>query len=83
MTQLRKGIGRLLRRERTRVGFSQRKLARAAAVDVSCICHIEAGRRTPSVELLYVLAGSLGCLVSDLLPAARAPSTPRGEPDAK
>ena len=61
-------LGRNVRRARLATGFSARRLGLALQVDGSYLSHLEAGRRVPSLDFLYALAGLLGCHPSELLP---------------
>ena len=51
--------GEALRERRTRLGFSQDDLARAAGIDVTTVCNIEAGRNRPRPSTLRLLADAL------------------------
>ena len=48
--------------------ISQRRLAKILGVCNSYLCHLEAGRREPSVALLYRIAKELGGHVGGYLP---------------
>ena len=67
-------LGRQIRRRRKMVRFTQMETAARAGISVSFYCHVERGRRKPSLETLLSIAKVLGCgldeLVSDDLPSA-------------
>lgn len=58
--QQRNEFGRRLAVNRQAMGLSQRQLAKRLDVDNSCLSHLEAGRRLPSLDLLYKIAAELG-----------------------
>ena len=64
-------IGQRLKRERLSRSMTQRSLAEAVEVGVPHISKIEAGRESPSDELLQKIAEVFGCDVDELLLAAR------------
>ena len=64
-------IGQRIKRERLDRGMTQRVLARAVGVGAPHISKIEAGRESPSDELLQKIAGVLECDFEELLLAAR------------
>jgi transcriptional regulator with XRE-family HTH domain len=49
-------LGEVIKARREAIGFSQRKLARAVGVEGSHIAFIEAGRRRPSLPVLFRLS---------------------------
>jgi transcriptional regulator with XRE-family HTH domain len=59
-------IGNRLRRERERVGISQRELARRIGLSASMISQIESGQSKPSVSTLYAIVTELGVSVDDI-----------------
>lgn len=59
-------IGSRLRRERERVGISQRELARRIGLSASMISQIESGQSKPSVSTLYAIVTELGVSVDDI-----------------
>lgn len=61
-------FGRLLALRRRARGLSQRKLAPILGVCNSYLCHLEAGRREPSIGLLYRIALELGGTAGGYLP---------------
>lgn len=53
-------IGRLLRLERERVGWTQRGLARRAATSQQCVSRVERGVAAPTTAVIERLFGALG-----------------------
>jgi transcriptional regulator with XRE-family HTH domain len=53
------GIGDRLREERTKVGISQRELARRLGLSASLISQLESGQSKPSVGTLYAIVTEL------------------------
>ena len=64
-------LGRRIKRERLDRGMTQRALAEEVGVGTPHISKIEAGRESPSDELLRKIAEVLGCDFDELLLAAR------------
>ena len=64
-------IGQRVKRERLSRSMTQRTLAEAVGVGVPHISKVEAGRESPSDELLGKIALVFGCDVDELLLAAR------------
>ena len=64
-------IGQRIRRERLKRSMTQRDLAEDVGVGAPHISKIEAGRESPSDELLRSIAEVLGCNFHELLLAAR------------
>ena len=64
-------IGQRIKRERLNRSMTQRVLAKEAGVGAPHISKIEAGRESPSDELLQKIAEVLGCDFDELLLAAR------------
>jgi transcriptional regulator with XRE-family HTH domain len=64
-------IGGRIKRERLKLGWTQRQLADAAKVGVPHISKVEADRENPSDELLGRLAPLFNLDVEELLIAAR------------
>lgn len=58
-------IGRRLRAVRTRVGMSQRQLARVSGVANATISQIEAGRLNPTVSMLKKVLGGIPISLSE------------------
>ncbi len=67
------GIGGRLREERTRVGISQRELARRLGLSASLISQLESGISKPSVGTLYAIVTELDLSIDALV---------RGDEDA-
>jgi len=61
-------FGKRIAARREVTGISQRKLAPLLGVCNSYLCHIEAGRRVPSIGFLYKLAAILGGHAGGYLP---------------
>jgi transcriptional regulator with XRE-family HTH domain len=59
-------IGARLRRERERVGISQRELARRLGLSASLISQVESSRSKPSVSTLYAIVTELGVSLDEL-----------------
>lgn len=51
---------------RERLGISQRALARKAGLSQSTLSRIESGERTPKMSEIILIAGVLGCSVSEI-----------------
>ena len=64
-------MGQRIRRERLKRGMTQRDLAKEVDVGAPHISKIEAGRESPSDELLRSIAEVLDCDFEELLLAAR------------
>lgn len=63
-------FGRALRAARETAGLGSRELARAIDTDNSYICHLEKGRRIPTLHTLVRLADELGADAFALAKAA-------------
>lgn len=81
---MRRLVGRNVRRARDAAGLSQEKLAEAADLSQQYLSSLETGRRNPTVLTLYFLAEQLNVRVTDLVapdPEALAePSSPAPRP---
>ena len=64
-------VGQRIRRERLKRTMTQRDLAEEVGVGAPHISKIEAGRESPSDELLRSIADALDCDFDELLLAAR------------
>lgn len=64
----RRRFGEQLALRRSAKGFSQRRLAKVLGICNSYLCHLEAGRREPSIGLLYRIADQLGGHAGEYLP---------------
>ena len=60
-------IGRRIRRQRIKLGFTQERLAELAGISLSFLGHIERGTRKLSVDTLYKIAQGLQCSADELL----------------
>lgn len=76
------GIGDRLRAERSRVGISQRELARRLGLSPSLISQLESGQSLPSVGTLYAIVTELGVSLDRLMRGDQVPdgSSAAGEP---
>ena len=63
-------IGETLRRLRTEKGLSQKQLADRLHVERGSVTNWEAGRRVPSIDMLYKIAEALGVDTTALMAAA-------------
>lgn len=59
-------LGRVIRRRREEAGLIQEELAARADVDVTYIRGIEAGRRNPTIQLIWAIAGGLGLSFAEI-----------------
>ena len=64
-------VGRRIKRERLNRAMTQRELAKEVGVGAPHISKIEAGRESPSDELLRTIAEVLDCDFDELLLAAK------------
>ncbi len=62
-----KQFGEKVRKERTRLGISQEKLALSSGLDRTYISGIERGRRNPSLKNIGRIAAALKLDLKDLL----------------
>ena len=60
-------FGRVIKEIRTEKGLSQESLGFKSGLDRTYIWRIEAGRRTPSVEVLFSLANGLDVKASEII----------------
>lgn len=58
---------------RARAGITQKTLAERCGVTIHAIGDIEAGRRKPSIDLLFCLSVALGVSTPDLLDSGKEP----------
>ncbi len=63
---LRENIGNAIKNARSFAGFTQERLAELVNVSPTYIRHLETGRRTPSVTILYDIAINLNMSVDDI-----------------
>lgn len=66
MTEARRGFGLAVRLARTRKGWSQEGLARAAELERTYVSDIERGVRNPSLEVQVRIAAALEVPLSEL-----------------
>ena len=59
--------GRKVREIRLRRGISQNRLAKSAGISQSALSAIESNVKNPSAVTVELLAGALGCTVSELI----------------
>jgi transcriptional regulator with XRE-family HTH domain len=64
-------VGREVRRIRQERGLSQGHLARSSGVDRATLNQLEGGRRSPTIDTLEKLAGTLAVEVADFFPRAQ------------
>ena len=64
----RAAFGARLRELRVGRGWSQEDFAHRAELDRTYVSGIERGRRNPTLEIIYLLAGTLGVPVANLFP---------------
>lgn len=72
---VRRLVGRNLRRLRLERGLSQEKLAHDARIAPSFISQIENGKRSPTVTLLQQLAATLRAPIVEFFAEGKAPVT--------
>jgi transcriptional regulator with XRE-family HTH domain len=60
-------LGRRIQRLRVTKGLTQEQLCELAEIDRSYIQRIEAGTRTPSIEIVIRIQKGLGCSWDELL----------------
>lgn len=70
---IRRQLGRNLKRLRLEKGWSQEELADQAGLHRTYVSGVERGVRNPTITIVAALAKALGVPASDLI-AARAPS---------
>jgi transcriptional regulator with XRE-family HTH domain len=66
MTSIKEVLGKNLRENRRRCGFSQEKLAEKAGISTHYLAMIEIARNFPTSEILERLAGAMGIEVFEL-----------------
>lgn len=64
----RAAFGARVRKLRVGRGWSQEDFAHRAELDRTYVSGIERGRRNPTLDIIYRLAGTLGVPVADLFP---------------
>ena len=84
---MRRLVGRNVRRARGAAGCSQEKLAEGAGVSQQYVSNLETGKVNATVITLYMIAQNLGVSVADLVTAdaqaAGDPPGPRPRPRRK
>ena len=65
-------LGKAIRAERLRNGWSQEDLADAAKINRSYVTDLENGKRTPNLATLMQVAGAFGMKTSKLIAAGEA-----------
>jgi transcriptional regulator with XRE-family HTH domain len=82
--ELAKLIGARIRALRLAAGLTQEALAWDCDLDKGYLSHVEAGRRLPSLVVVFELAKRLGCTVGTLLDLqvepAKSASASRSDP---
>jgi len=69
-------LGDAIRRLRSAAGLTQKELAAGIDVDASYLCHLEAGRREPSLALLRKITSELSVPLGLLLVIVLAVEVP-------
>jgi transcriptional regulator with XRE-family HTH domain len=70
---LREILGKNLRENRRKCGFSQEKLAEMAGISTQYLAMIEIARKFPTAEVLERLAGAMGIKVYELFLIEHSP----------
>jgi transcriptional regulator with XRE-family HTH domain len=70
---LREILGKNLRENRRKCGFSQEKLAEMAGISTQYLAMIEISRKFPTAEVLERLAGAMGIKVYELFLIEHSP----------
>lgn len=60
-------VGVNIRRKRLEYDIEQKELAQRIGINRTQLCNIERGRRRPSVDVVYKIAGTLHCSVDEML----------------
>lgn len=60
-------LGSVVHASRVVIGLSQSELGRKSGMEASAICHLESGRRSPSITTLFKVAAGLGMKPSVLI----------------
>ncbi len=74
--ELAKLIGERIRALRLAAGLTQEALAWDCDLDKGYLSHVEAGRRLPSLVVVFALATRLGCTAGALLDVQLEPVRP-------
>lgn len=74
-------LGDAIRRLRSAAGLTQKELAARIDVDASYLCHLEAGRREPSLTLLRKITSELSIPLGLLLGIVLAVEVPEEHRD--
>lgn len=74
---IRRLVGKNLRRLRLARGLTQEGLAHDADVAPSFLSQIENGKRSPTVTMLQTLADALGASVIEFFADAKTPTAPK------
>lgn len=64
---LKERYGAAIRFYREGTQCTQAQLARRMRVDESFVCHLESGRRAPSIETLHALASAMNVRARDIV----------------
>ncbi|WP_166354372.1 helix-turn-helix domain-containing protein [Phytoactinopolyspora limicola] len=59
-------VGARIESARERIGISQRALAHKTGLSQSTLSRIESGERIPKMSEIILIAGSIGCSVSEI-----------------
>ena len=76
---LRFWLGRTIKSERVKLGYSQEGFANAAGLHRTFMGAIERGESNLSLHSLFRIAGALGVTLSDLIAEAEGLAASRGE----
>lgn len=71
MTNKTTGFGERLKRTRVKKGLTQAELGHMAGIQPYNICHLESGRREPSINSLISIVKALGVPADVLLGTSR------------
>ena len=66
-TPIRVAFGKIVRKKRKELGFSQEKLAEKADIHTNYLGSVERGERNIALENIYAIAIALNCSPKDLL----------------
>ena len=73
-TEFRRFVGSQIRSFREQAGLTQMQLAFMSDLDRSFIQKVEHGRQSISLENAWMIAGSLKCELSDIVPSPQGSS---------
>ncbi|HHN65833.1 MAG TPA: XRE family transcriptional regulator [Nitrospirae bacterium] len=73
---IKKELGRIIKKERVRAGLTQMQLADKLGITYQQIQKYEMGKSSVSVERLFQIADALNVSISSLLPGGKTPQEP-------